>query len=861
MEEKILELFRERAKDMLFADAVADAVLKEYYDGVYPMRTPDASASSEDLFFEEVASAIKHLVASGRLMMSKSGRVGLPEAFGYMLGVILINDKGYGFFRPVGGGSDRKKDVFVRKSDMKGALHRDTVLVKVKHSFRGAEAEIVKIIKRATETFVGTFEGREIIPNDRKIYRSLVVAENLCGAKSGDVVMVRVLSWGDGTRSIRCGITEVLGRPGDKGIDILAVAKQFGLEAAFPDEVLREAEALSREMPVGSRRDFRALPTVTIDGADAKDIDDAISLEVVGASGAESEEVRETANADEKTDANKIEGANRAKKTAKTLKYRLYVHIADVSHYVTPGSELDQEALRRGTSSYLLDRVIPMLPTRLSNDLCSLNAGEDRYALTCVMDCDADGEIVSHEIVKSVINVDARLEYGGVTAFLEGVKDFGQDASREAEVKKCLPFSGMLRAMAELSNLFRKRRTVRGAIDFDFPEAVIKLDEDGFPTDILKRERDIASLLIEDFMLAANETVAEHYYWLELPFVYRVHEAPSPDKIEELKRYISFFGVTLKGKNENTGIAKLIQDIKGEQFEMAVSREALRSMMQARYSEECLGHFGLAAKYYTHFTAPIRRYPDLFVHRLISQYLQGDTGGFTADSDLPDSDASDFRVTNAVHRSDDSHKYMISEEDCKMVAELSSECERNAESAERKVEAMKMAEYMEEHIGELFEGTVSGVTSYGIFVQLDNLVEGLVHVTLMPDDEYEYDEERLTLTGTQSGEVFAVGDRAEVLVAAANAETGKVDFSLVTDFNLHKKSRRSRGRDYKTKNTGKNTGNGEGKKREGRIKREKTSPKSASKKVSSKKAPFNLSSKTRKNGKNKNSKNNPKNRK
>lgn len=903
MEEKILELFRARIKDMLFADSVAEKILEEYYDGVYPKKRIDASsAASKDVgcsdaafsertpsdptsfdkipsdktsecFFEEVVEAIKHLVASGRLMMSKRGRIGLPEAFGYVLGTLLINDKGYGFFRPVGGGSDRKKDVFVRKSDMKGALHRDTVLVKVKHSVRGAEAEIIKIVKRATETFVGTLEGHEMIPNDRKVYRSLVVAENLCGAKNGDVVMVRVVGWGDGTRAIRCNITEILGRPGDKGIDILAIAKQFGLEAEFPPQVLAEAEALPKEMPLGSRRDFRSLPTVTIDGADAKDIDDAISLEILSSGeercGCESgrsgewcpDGVAKAANAEKTIRTGKV------KQPAKGLKYRLYVHIADVSHYVTPGSDLDKEALRRGTSSYLLDRVIPMLPTRLSNDLCSLNAGEDRYALTCMMDCRADGEIISHEIVKSVINVDAGLEYAGVSAFLgnhgstqseSGLPQSNAEAdlqSLKQESSKCAPFADMLHAMAELSGLFRKKRADRGAVDFDFPEAVIKLDEDGFPCDILRRERDIASLMIEDFMLAANETVAEHYYWLELPFIYRVHEAPSPDKIEELKRYISLFGVSLKGKNENAGIAKLIQDIKGEQFEMAVSREALRSMMQARYSEECLGHFGLAAKYYTHFTAPIRRYPDLFVHRLISQYLQSES-------------VSDFSVSggksgsgnrDGLHGKDASGRNIISEETCKMIAELSGECERNAESAERKVEAMKMAEYMEDHIGELFEGTVSGVMSYGIFVQLDNLVEGLVHVTLMPDDEYEYDEERLTLTGIQSGEVFAVGDRAEVLVAAANAQTGKVDFSLIANFNLEKKSSRNRGRDYRAKSTGKSAGRNEGKKKDSRPKREKSSLKSSSNKSSSTKASFSPSSKIRKSGKHKKSQNNSKN--
>ncbi len=750
MEERILDYFRDKPREMLYADDIAAVIADE--EGI----------SSEEALAEmegRLMKSIKNLAASGRLVISKRGRVGLPSAFGMQLGEVLINDKGYAFFRPLGAKSDRKDDVFISKSKMRGALHRDTVLVKVENNRRGSEALIERIVRRSSEIFVGTFSGLEIAPNDKKMYRRLIVASNPVGAVPGDVVSAKVVSWNNDDRPVRVEITEVLGRVGDKGLDILAVAKQFGLEARFPDLVLAEAAALPSEIVSDGRCDYRALPTVTIDGADAKDIDDAISLEILPSAG------------------ELLDGAH-------GKVYRLYVHIADVSHYVRPGTALDDEAFARGTSSYLVDRVIPMLPERLSNDLCSLNAGADRYALTCVMDFDEAGELKFYNIVKSIINVDARLEYGGVSKFLDNVhidaseksdealaNNFGSkgDLGSDAEVRKCEPFGAMLAAMAELSGIIRAGRMARGAVNFDFPEAEIRLDSEGFPVEISRRERDAASLIIEDFMLAANETVAEHYYWLEKPFVYRVHEAPSQERIEQLKKYTGYFGLKLKGKDENVGIAQLIDEIRGTAYEAAVAREALRSMMQARYSEDNLGHFGLASKYYCHFTAPIRRYPDLFIHRIISADL--------ADSANDSSGGLESGLADSVNSG-----ISINRDMCAKVAAQASEREQNAENAERKVTAMKMAEYMEGHIGELFEGVISSVMSYGIFVQLDNLVEGLVHISLMPPDEYDFDEDMHTLTALRRGEVYSIGDRVEVLVAAANELTGKVDFSLVADF-------------------------------------------------------------------------------
>lgn len=726
----VLDVFKERQKEMLLADEVVELLLGSGFGNV---RTDDPE-EKRDALEREIIAASKELISDGKLLVTKAGRMGLPRAFGYTYGRLIVNEKGFGFFRPhmaeerkkSGRKSKGRDDVFVHTSKMLGALNNDEVLVTFRRTSRGKEACVEKIVRRAKDEFVGVFDQMRLRPDDMRLYRPIKITNNDAGAVNGEKVVVKVTNWGtDG--EIKTKVKEILGKVGDRGIDILSVAKEFGLEAEFPPEVMDEVAELSDEISLAGRKDYRSLPTVTIDGADAKDLDDAISLVRVS------------------------DGA---------AYYRLYVHIADVSHYVRPGTALGDEAFDRATSVYLLDRVIPMLPKRLSNDLCSLNKGQDRYALSACIDFSKDGKVLGHSIDKSVINVDARLVYEGVSRFLEGENEEAEGKKIDPDwVTRCEPFAQMLSDMAELSKHIREERMARGAVDFDFPEPKIELGEDGVPTGIGRRERDVASMIIEDFMIAANEVVAEQFYWLEKPFVYRVHEPPSPEKIEELRLYASYFGVNLKGKGENVAIAKLIDDIKGSRYEAAIARKALRSMMQAKYSARNLGHFGLQSRFYCHFTAPIRRYPDLFIHRVISDYLASINGfGDRVDPMEIDIDS------------------------CEEAAEQSTEMEQNAENAERRVTAMKMAEYMEQHLGEVFDGTISTVTNYGLFIELDNLVEGLLHISLMPRDDYEFNEDRLTLIGRRTREVYAVGDEIEVLVAAADGSTGRVDFALVRDY-------------------------------------------------------------------------------
>ncbi len=815
---EVLEYLQKRSDEMFFIDDIEESIR----DLALKREDADKEFIMSDAFFRQLSFDVKALTTSAELMVSKKGRIGVPEAFGLIRGKMMVNDKGYGFFRP--SGEARDKDVFVRKDKMLGAMNGDTVLVRKWHTNRGAEAEVKQIVKRAAELFIGRVSGGEIIPKDAKIYRKLLLAENKIGAKDGDIVMARPMKWTNDYRPIRCKVESVLGQQGDQGIDILEVAMQFGLYKEFPSEVVAESEALSEEIDMTGRVDLRNLETVTIDGADAKDIDDGISLVKI-------------------TDENRnnllgLEGGNAVAVDPKAV-YRLYVHIADVSHYVKKDGALDDEAQKRGTSAYLLDRVIPMLPERLSNGLCSLNEAVERYAMTCSIDYAADGEILGHEIYKSVINVDHHLTYLEVSAYLKeagiiedivvqrdkkeekaenDIKDIensnknaneqeNEAGSQQESLKekieatnpsspfrtlnedtmeKCRKSGVMLTEMYHLSRILRKQRMNRGAIDFAFPEPEVLLNEDGLAVDVVTRARTAASEIIEDFMLAANETVAEHFYWLETPFVYRVHEAPSKEKIERLKQYLLFFGFTLKGKDENVGIAKLIDEIKNTKYENAISMAALRSLMQAKYSAENMGHFGLHAKFYCHFTSPIRRYPDLVVHRIVSNYL-AESGSLVKDTSKG-----------------------LDLEYCIKVSESSSEREQNAEQAERKVNAMKMAEFMEGHIGETFQGTISSVTNYGFFVTLDNLVDGLVHVTRLPRDDYEFNEERLSLKGRRTGKVYTIGERVELTVSGADSETGKVDFSMVPDFVLekNKKVRRigshsSRGGSYSGKSYGK----------------------------------------------------------
>ncbi len=743
---ELLTYLEQYPEDMVFIDdiesEVAELALKQ--------EDADADFIHSDAFFRQLSFDAKDLISSGDIMVSKKGKIGMPEAFGLMRGTMLVNEKGYGFFRP--SGEDRGADIFVRKDKMLGAMNGDIVLVRKWHTNRGVEAEVKHIAKRSSEMFIGILKGNEVVPKDAKIYRKLILAENAISAKEGDVLMVEPISWTNDKRPIRCRAVEVLGQQGDKGIDILEVAMRFGLYKEFDRAVLDEANALSEEITTEGRLDLRELETVTIDGADAKDIDDAISI------------------MDLSTGAGDVADRTSESTDGKQAAYRLYVHIADVSHYVTKDSVLDEEAVKRGTSAYLLDRVVPMLPERLSNNLCSLNEEVERYAITCSMDYSADGELLAHEISKSVIKVDHHLTYLEVTEYLVNAGVLSEESFdksnyrpiNEDTLQKCVKCGKALQDMYRLSRILRELRMKRGAIDFSFPEPSVVLNEEGLAVDVVTRARTSASEIIEDFMLAANETVAEHFYWLEKPFVYRVHESPNKDKVEHLRKYLTFFGFKLKGKDDNVGIANLIKEIKNTKYESAISMATLRSLMQAKYCEENLGHFGLKAKFYCHFTAPIRRYPDLVVHRIISNYL-AESGDFVKDT----SKGLDIDY-------------------CREVAQNSSQREQNAEQAERTVTAMKMAEFMQAHIGETFDGTISSVTNYGFFVTLDNLVDGLVHVTRLPKDSYEFNEERLSLVGSRTGVVYTIGDRVEVTVSAASSESGRVDLSMIPDFVLEK---------------------------------------------------------------------------
>ncbi len=641
-----------------------------------------------------------------------------------MTGTFIANARGFGFVEVEG----RDEDIFIPEEYTGGAFPGDTVEVSITadKSSLGTdrdEGKIVKILVRGLERVVGTFQDGHtygfVIPDNLKLTRDIfVLKEQSKGAVSGDKVVVVITDYGDAAkgRKPEGKVTDIIGNINDPGVDILSIVEGFDLPNAFPEKVLKQAERCKDHLIEGDyegRLDLRDITMVTIDGEDAKDLDDAVSL------------------------------------TVEDGIYHLGVHIADVTNYVQEGSALDREAYKRGTSVYLVDRVIPMLPHKLSNGICSLNHGEDRLSLSCLMDIDSNGAVLSHKIAETVINVDERMTYTSVAAILED-----EDEAETAKYEKLVP---MFRNMAELSEILKKKRYKRGAINFDFPEAKIVLDKDGNPLDIKVRESNTATSMIESFMLAANETVAEHFYWLSAPFVYRVHEQPDLEKIATLNSYIRKLGLHLNVKDEEIKpkeIQKLLENIKGEDEESVISRIALRSMMQAKYSTECLGHYGLSCTYYCHFTSPIRRYPDLQIHRIIKDYLRGRMN--------------DERIKHYVSILTD-------------VAKHSSDTERRAEEAERETDKLKKAQYMESHLGEVFEGTISGVTGWGMFVELKNTCEGLVPASSMEDDFYIYDENSYSLIGERTGRSYTIGQTVSVRVFDTDRLSKTIDFRLVTD--------------------------------------------------------------------------------
>lgn len=687
---------------------------------------------------EELRAVLDSLISEGKVSVSKKGKYARAEAFAET-GTFMAHPKGFGFVSIEG----RDQDLFVAPDKTKSAMDGDTVQVVVEeaHGDRRAEAVVVKILTHANESVIGLYEKNKrfgfVIPDNPRLTKDIFIPEGKeMGAVSGHKVIVRLTSFGEKNKNPEGKVTEILGHINDPGVDILSIIRSYDLPEAFPEAVMEETEGvpeflteamIEAELARG-RVDVRHVPMVTIDGEDAKDLDDAVSI------------TREEVNG------HKV--------------YRLGVHIADVSHYVKEGSFLDREALKRGTSVYLVDRVIPMLPHRLSNGICSLNAGSDRFALSCFMDIDESGTITGHRICETLVNIDRRMTYTAVGAILTG--DSETDENKKAFTQECLKeyeeFVPMFRLMEDVAKILRRKRKARGAVDFDFAECKIILDEKGRPTEIKPYDRNEATKIIEDFMLAANETVAEDYYWQQMPFLYRTHEKPDEEKIKRFGMLINSFGYSIRlqnGEIHPKEIQKLIEKVEGKPEEALLTRMALRSMKQARYATDCIGHFGLAASYYTHFTSPIRRYPDLQIHRIIKENLRG-----------------------SLNQKRQSHYERILNE----VAAWTSSRERVAEDAERETDKAKKVEFMERHIGDEYDGVISGVNNYGFYVELPNTVEGMVRVSDLDGDYYVYDEEHCQLIGERTRKTFKLGQNIRVHVVSVDRYMKTIDFLPVRKF-------------------------------------------------------------------------------
>lgn len=697
---------------------------------------------------DELTQVLDYLVSEGRIGISKKGKYGKPEVFS-VNGIFCGHPKGFGFVTVEG----MEQDVFIPEDRTGAALHGDRVQIVVESQDRGggrrAEGSVLKVLEHANKEVVGYYQKSKgfgfVIPDNQKISKDIFIPQGCdMGAVTGHKVVARIKEFGDANHKPEGVVTEILGHVNDPGTDILSIVRAYGLPEEFPPEVMDEVEGCPDEVAVpgmtrdeetwdgpygigdltspadwtgdlAGRLDLRGLRTVTIDGEDAKDLDDAVTLCRNGQGG-----------------------------------YILGVHIADVSHYVKEGRPLDKEALKRGTSVYLVDRVIPMLPHKLSNGICSLNAGTDRLALSCIMELDDQGNVLDHKIAETVIHVDRRMTYTAVNAI---VTDGDETVMAEYE-----GFVPMFMLMKEVSDILREKRKKRGAIDFDFPESKIILDAQGKPLEIKPYERNAATKIIEDFMLAANETVAEDYFWQSLPFLYRTHDNPDPEKMKQLGTFIHNFGYFIRlqqGEIHPKELQKLLDKIEGTPEEVLLSRLTLRSMKQAKYTTLCSGHFGLAARYYTHFTSPIRRYPDLQIHRIIKESLKGGLGDKRAghyEAILPG------------------------------VAMQTSALERRAEEAERETDKLKKCEYMSRFIGQEFDGVISGVTNWGLYVELPNTVEGLVRISELRDDYYIFDEQHYELVGEMTRKTFKLGQPIRVQVASTDRLLRTVDFILPRDW-------------------------------------------------------------------------------
>lgn len=697
-------------------------MLEEFISGkeYKPMKFRDLAMvlqvpKDERLILKEM---LDRLIADGKIVLDSHNRYKLPGD-DIRTGTFSGTQRGFGFVVLEG----EEEDIFIPENATGSAMHGDKVMISVSSGQNGKrkEGRVINILERVKSEIVGTYEKSRnfgfVIADNQKFGRDIFIPNGMSkGAVDGHKVVARITSYGNGTHNPEGEIIEILGHINDPGVDIMSIIKAYELPVEFPEDVIRELDYVPDEVDeraVGSRMDIRGLQTITIDGEDAKDLDDAITL------------------------------------TREGDIYRLGVHIADVTHYVKEGKALDKEALKRGTSVYLVDRVIPMLPHKLSNGICSLNPGVDRLALSCFMDIDSKGNVINHTIAETIIRSDRRMTYDNVARIIE---DNDEELCREYE--DIVP---MLRLMLELSEVLKERRHKRGAINFDFPESKIIVDKSGKPIEIKPYDRNKATRIIEEFMLIANETVAEDFYWQEIPFVYRTHDNPDEEKIRKLAIFIHNFGYSIKLGNEDIHpkeIQKLLIKVEDTPEEALISRLALRSMKQARYTMANTGHFGLSTRYYCHFTSPIRRYPDLQIHRIIKENLRG-----------------------RLNEDRINHYEAILEE----VAVHSSRTERRADEAEREVNKMKKVEYMMDHIGESFTGVISGVTAWGLYVELPNTIEGMVRVSNMEDDYYNFDEEHYQMIGEHTKKVYKLGQTVKVLVVNADKLQRTIDFAFVED--------------------------------------------------------------------------------
>ena len=663
---------------------------------------------------------LDELEEDGYIGKTKKGKIASPKSMGYFVGKFVAHRKGFGF---VESDEEYTQDLFIPAADTNGAMHNDRVVAEITKPAtdeKRAEGTIIKVVEREITKVVGEFQSNKtfgfVIADEKKFNQDIYIPKKyFSGAKDGDKVVVQITVWPQAGRKPEGKIIEVLGPKGEKEVEILSIIRAHGLPEEFPKKVLEEAQKVAVPIPqeeIDRRLDIRDLNIFTIDGEDAKDLDDAISIE-------------------------RLSNGN----------FKLGVHIADVTHYVHEKSKLDKEALKRATSVYLVDTVIPMLPKTLSNGVCSLNPHEDKLTLSVFMEIDRKGNVKQYDIKETIINSKARMTYTEVSDILE---------HDDEELKaKYSHVAEDFKTAEVLARILMERRNRRGAIDFDFPEAKIILTPEGKVSDIKEYERRISNRIIEEFMLITNETVAEHYFWLNIPFVYRIHETPSPEKMQELGKFVSTFGYTIKGDLEEVhpkALQSIISAIKGKREEEAISTIMLRSLKQARYSPECSGHFGLAAKYYSHFTSPIRRYPDLQIHRIIKEQLN-----------------------NKINKKRQEQLVNIVD----YASTQSSERERAADLAERDVKDYYKAVYMEDKVGEEFDGVVSSVTSFGMFIELPNTVEGLSRLANMRDDYYIYDEMTYTIIGERTRKTYRIGDPVRIKVDNVNVDLREIDFKIL----------------------------------------------------------------------------------